>query len=107
MLLSVSMLRLAVVFIQLLLLASFLVLMNLALVCFKVVLLSIDGATSDFLLLSVHCVCCSGLYSSMVCSLFSHLLGYIPKFLYCLKNIIVKLFYSIIHIVVVDLNAVS
>ena len=56
-----------------------------------------------FLLLSVHCVCCSGLYSSMVCSLFSHLSGHIPF----LKNIIVKLFYNNIHISVVNLNAVS
>ena len=45
-LLSVSMLRLAVFFIQLLLLALFLVLMNLALACFNAVLFSIDGATS-------------------------------------------------------------
>ena len=45
-LLAVSMLRLAVFFIQLLLLASFIVLKDLALVCFNAVLFSIDGATS-------------------------------------------------------------
>ena len=80
MLLSVSMLRLAVFFIQLLLLASFLVLMNLALTCFNDVLFSIDGATSARFLavVSVHCVCGLGPHSSMVCIIFSHLLEYIP-----------------------------
>ena len=57
-----------------------------------------------FLLLSVHCVCCSGLHSSMVCSLFLHLLGYIPLLS---ENIIVKLFYNNIHISVVDLSRVD
>ena len=34
-----------------------------------------------FLLLSVQCVCCLGLHCSRVCSLFSHLLEYIPLLL--------------------------
>ena len=54
---SVSMLKLAVFFIQLLLLASFLVLINLALICFKTVLLPIDGATSARFLAIVSSLC--------------------------------------------------
>ena len=80
MLLSVSMLRLAVFFIQLLLLASFLVLMNLALVCFNAVLFSIDGARSAGFLTFVSSLCfvVQVFIPVWVCSLFSHLLGYIP-----------------------------
>ena len=56
-LLSVSMLRLAVFFIQLLLLASFLDLMNLALAYFNAVLFSIDGATSASFFAFVSSLC--------------------------------------------------
>ena len=52
------------------------------------------------LLLSVHCVCCSDLHSSMVFSIFLHLLGYIPL-------LPEEQYYNNIHISVVDLNAVS
>ena len=55
--LYVSMLWLADFFIQLLLLASFIVLMNLALVGFNVVLFSIDGATSAMFLAVVSSEC--------------------------------------------------
>ena len=55
-LLSVSMWRL-VFFIQLLLLALFLVLMNLAMVFFNAVLFSIDGATSATFLAVISSLC--------------------------------------------------
>ena len=103
-LLSVSMLRLAVFFIQLLLLASFLVLMNLALACFNAVLFSIDGATSA--------TCCCQFIVFIVkvfipvwFVVFSR--NFWDTFLCCMKNEMVKLFYNNINISVVDLNAVS
>ena len=51
---SVSMLRLAVFFIQLLLPASFCVLMNLTLDCFNAVMFPIDGTTSARCLAAVN-----------------------------------------------------
>ena len=86
-LLSFFMLRLAVFFIQLLLLASFLVLMNLALVCFNAVLFSIDGATSARFIVQV--------FIPIWFVVFSRTFWY--TFLCYLKNIIVKLFYNNIH----------
>ena len=73
------MLRLAAFFIQLLLWVSFLVLMNLSLVCFNAVLFSIDGATSARLLAvvrSLYLLFRSAFQYGL--SSFSHLLGYIP-----------------------------
>ena len=103
-LISVSMLRLAAFFIQLLLLASFRVLMNLALVCFNAVLFSIDGAIEGF--------CCCQFIVFVVQDfipvwfvVFSR--TFWNTFLCCLKNIFVKLFYNNIHISVIDVNAVS
>ena len=96
-LLSVSMLRLAVFFIQLLLLASFLVLMNLALACFNDVLFS--NRWCDIIKVSCYyqfIVCVVQVFIPVWFVVFSR--TFWDTFLCCLKNITVKLFYNNIHI---------
>ena len=90
-LLSVSMLRIAVFFNKLHLLALFLVLMNLTFVCFNAVLFSIDSGTpARFPDVFSSCVCCSDHHSCRDCS-FSRTFWDI--FFCCLKNIVIKLLY--------------
>ena len=89
-LLSVSMLRIAVFFNKLHLLALFLVLMNLTFVCFNAVLFSIDSGTPDFLMFSVH-VFVVQIIIHVGTVVFSRTFWDI--FFCCLKNIVIKLLY--------------